>query len=79
MLTFGYWRRTSLHVELECFLECLVRCIDKLGKRLLGPSAETRTKKGNVMLFAKKAMGGNCISIGFYLCASYGPSHWNGF
>lgn len=31
------------------------------------------------MLFAKLFEAGNCISAGFYICGSYGPSRWRGF
>lgn len=31
------------------------------------------------MLFSKVFAGGNCISAGFYICGSYGPSKWKGF
>lgn len=31
------------------------------------------------MLFAKVFEAGNCVSAGFYICGSYGPSSWKGF
>ena len=31
------------------------------------------------MLFAKLFNSGNCVSLGVYLCGSYGPAKWGGF
>jgi len=31
---------------------------------------------GFIMLFAKLFNSGNCVSIGFYICGSYGRGGW---